>query len=286
MADESLSYPFPDEMSDKIFSRFSTYIQAELGIKMPEIKKTMLQARLRKRLRKLGMGNFEEYYKYVFSAEGMQTELHHMIDVITTNKTDFFREPKHFEYLTQTTVPEFVKRFDRDSLKHLRVWSAGCSTGEEPYTLAMVLTEAAERYPGFSFSIIGTDISTRVLETAAHGIYEHERVEPVPLPFRKKYLLRNKDKNLIRVAPSLRAVVKFKRINLMDNEFWLPEKVDIVFFRNVMIYFDRPTQEKVLNRMCRHLNRLGCIFIGHSETLNGLNIPLIPISATVYRYQG
>lgn len=284
MADEALIYSFPDDMSDKTFIRFSMFIQNELGIKMPEIKKTMLQARLRKRLRALGIGDFDEYYKYVFSPEGKHAELYHMIDVVTTNKTDFFRESKHFEYLTQVMLPEYIRRRDKDEPKHLKVWSAGCSTGEEPYTLAMVLSDFAERNPGFTFSILGTDISTRVLDTAAQGIYEHERVEPVPLPFRKKYLLRNKEKNLVRISPSLRSLIKFRRLNLMDKEFWLSEKVDLIFFRNVMIYFDRSTQEQVLNRMCKHLIRNGHIFIGHSETLNGLHVPLAPITATVYRH--
>lgn len=284
MADDSLVYSFPDDMSDKTFVRFSSFIQNELGIKMPDIKKTMLQARLRKRLRAVGMTDFEEYYKYVFSPEGRHIELFHMIDVVTTNKTDFFREPKHFDYLTQVFLPEFMKRSDKDTPKHLKIWSAGCSTGEEPYTLAMVLSDVADRLPNFTFSILGTDISTRVLETAAQGIYEHDRVEPVPMPFRRKYLLRNKEKNLVRVAPGLRNVVKFKRLNLMDKEFWLSEKVDLVFFRNVMIYFDRPTQEQVLSRMCKHVVRNGYIFIGHSETLNGLNVPLVPVTPTVYRH--
>ncbi len=284
MADDPLVYSFPDDMSDKTFVRFSAFIQNELGIKMPDIKKTMLQARLRKRLRAVGMNDFEEYYKYVFSPEGRHIELFHMIDVVTTNKTDFFREPKHFDYLTQVFLPEFIRRSDKDAPKHLKVWSAGCSTGEEPYTLAMVLSDAAERLPNFTFSILGTDVSTRVLETAANGIYEHDRVEPVPMPFRRKYLLRNKEKNLVRVAPALRNAIKFKRLNLMDKEFWLAEKVDLVFFRNVMIYFDRTTQEQVLSRMCKHIVRNGYIFIGHSETLNGLNVPLVPVTPTVYRH--
>lgn len=281
-------------MSDKIFRRFSTFIHTELGIKMPEVKKTMLQARIQKRLRKLGIPSFDEYYDYVFSSEGVENELPNMIDVVTTNKTDFFREPQHFDYLVHTILPRLLRDAGRERTagynqvapwKRVRVWSAGCSTGEEVYTLAMVLSDFALRCPGFTFSVLGSDISTRVLKKAKMGIYEHERAKPIPVLMRKRYLLKSKDrtKKLVRIVPEIRAAVMFRKLNLMNNGFNFPEKMDIIFLRNVLIYFDRPTQESLLTRLCRYLNPYGYIFVGHSETLSGLNVPLIPVASTVYK---
>ena len=274
-----------DTMSQDTFSRFSSFIYNELGIKMPKAKKTMLQSRLLKRLRVLGIKNYEEYFDYVFSPQGMSQELVNMIDVITTNKTDFFREPKHFEYLMQTALPELIRTRGTGIRQKAKLWSAGCSTGEEPYTLAMVLSEFGEIYTGYQFSILATDISTRVLETAKLAIYDNERVEPISHAFRKKYLLRSKDKQKkrVRVAPELRSMVRFQRLNFMDSDLGLRDTLDIIFCRNVIIYFDRPTQEKVLNRLCRHLRPGGYMFMGHSETLNGLKVPLIQAAATIYR---
>ncbi len=272
-------------MSAKTFSRFSRFIRGELGINMTDAKKTMLQARLQKRLRKLGFSTYDDYYDYVFSDEGMRVELLNMIDVVTTNKTDFFREPKHFEYLTETVLPELGRGRAIGSRRDADFWSAGCSTGEEPYTLAMVLSEYKRARPDFRFRIMGSDISTFVLKKAATGIYGHDRVEQVPLALRKRYLLRSKDRSrdTVRICPEIRGLVSFERINFMDGNFGIRESFDVVFCRNVIIYFDRPTQERVLNNICRHLRPEGFIFMGHSETLNGLNVPLKAVTSTVYR---
>ncbi len=272
-------------MSPKMFLRFSSFIRNELGINMTDAKKTMLQARLQKRLRQLGIPTFEEYYDYVFSPEGMREELFQMIDVITTNKTDFFREPKHFEYLTGTVLPELLRSKGSGVFRKASFWSAGCATGEEPYTLAMVLSEFAEKHHGFQFSILGSDISTQVLRKAMLGIYEHEKVEPVPMPLRKKYLLRSRDrkKTLVRIAPALRSLVTFRRINFLEPDFGLRTPMDVIFCRNVIIYFDRPTQKRVLGNILRYLRKGGYLFTGHSETLNGLDLPLVATTSTVYR---
>jgi len=272
-------------MSDREFNRFSEFIHGECGIKMPTSKKTMLQARIQKRLRKLGIRSFAEYCDYVFSLEGTRTELVHMIDVVTTNKTDFFREPGHFDYLIETALPELINSKGSGLKRKFMVWSAGCSTGEEPYTLAMILSNFAEKYPRFKFSIIATDISTNVLEKAKLGIYDKEKVDPVPIVLKKKYLLRNKDrkKGLVRVVPELRSLVQFWRLNLMDGDYGIRGKMDVIFCRNVIIYFDGPTQERLLSRLCRHLMPGGYLFMGHSETLNGLDLPLISVAPTVYR---
>ncbi|QTA81593.1 Chemotaxis protein methyltransferase [Desulfonema limicola] len=274
-----------ESMPDKIFIKFSSFIQNELGIKMPDAKRTMLQARLQKRLRKLGIESFKEYSDFVFSKRGMDEELHNMIDAVTTNKTDFFREPQHFDTLVKTIIPELIQSYGMGIRRKALIWSAGCSSGEEVYTLAMVLSEFKNKLPDFDFSVLGTDISTKVLKSAALGIYSHEKIEPVPLPLRRKYLLksRDKDKNLVRIVPALRLNTFFKRLNFMDSNFGIKQPADIIFCRNVLIYFDRETQEKVLNRLCNYLVSGGYLFTGHSETLNGLNVPLVQTTSTVYK---
>ncbi len=272
-----------DPMADSIFSQFSQFIQAELGIKMPPAKKTMLQARLQKRLWKLGIDSFDAYYDYVFSPDGRESELPQMIDVVTTNKTDFFRESNHFDFLVERVLPEMIERHGLD--KRFMLWCAGSSSGEEPYSLAMVLHNFSEQVHGFKFFILATDISTRVLDKAKLGIYDEESVEPVPAAFREKYLLRSKErgKGLIRISPNIRSFVKFRRLNLIRNDFSLRETMDIIFCRNVIIYFDRDTQEHVINRLYHHLSPGGYLFTGHSETLNGLSVPLKPVAHTVYQ---
>ena len=274
-------------MSDKEFARLSEFIRSTCGIKLPLAKKTMLEGRLRKRLRTLRLQSFGRYCDYIFSSVGSESEHVHMIDAVTTNKTDFFREPGHFDYLCDMVLPELVRLHDVGSKKRLNVWSAACSTGEEPYTLAMVLSEFAQGCPGFQFSILGTDISTRVLEKARLAVYEHEKVDLIPMTLRRKYLLksREKDKGLVRITPELRASVRFKRLNLMEDDYGIDEPVGVVFCRNVLIYFDRPTQEKLVNQLAYHLMPGGYLFVGHSESLHGMNLPLAQTATTIYRKQ-
>jgi chemotaxis protein methyltransferase CheR len=272
-------------LSARDFQRLSELIHAECGIKMPAPKKIMLEARLRKRLRELGMKSFDAYCKYLFSPEGREHELIRMIDVITTNKTDFFREPSHFHYLVQHVLPELMKTYGAGTRRQLAVWSAGCSTGEEPYTIAMVLNEYRELHPAFQFMLLGTDISTKVLDRAVRAVYAEERVETVPQLLKKKYILKSKDpKNrLVRIVPELREQVRFRRLNFMAGDFGMREPMDIIFCRNVIIYFDKPTQEKLINRLCSHLTAGGYLFMGHSETLSGLKVPLVSAGHMVYR---
>jgi chemotaxis protein methyltransferase CheR len=273
------------QMSDKVFARLSEFIRDSCGIRLSPAKKMMLEGRLRKRLRALCIESFEKYCEYLFSSSGSQSEFIHMIDVVTTNKTDFFREPDHFDYFLERVLPELAPLHGFG--KKFNVWSAACSTGEEPYTLAMVLSEFAESCPGFSFSILATDVSTAVLEKARLGIYEHDRVIPIPMILRKKYLLKSKkkDKGLVRIAPELRNSVRFRRLNFLEEEYGINEPMAIVFCRNVLIYFDRPTQEKLLNRLSRHLMSGGYLFVGHSESLHGMDLPLVQRAATIYRKQ-
>jgi len=269
-------------MCERDFKRFSDFIHNECGIKMPPGKKTMLEARLQKRLRALGFDTYARYCEFLFSPNGMQSEIIHLLDVVTTNTTDFFREPRHFEILSERLLPAWHGRFGGS--REMRFWSAGCSTGEEPYTLGMVLEDFAARAPGFRFSITATDISTRVLEHAVRAVYTEEKVARMAMTFKKRYLLRSKDKSrgLVRIAPEVRRHVTFGRLNFMEP-FSLEHKLDAIFCRNVMIYFERATQEELLSKFCANLLSGGHLFIGHSESITGMRLPLRQVAPTIYQ---
>jgi chemotaxis protein methyltransferase CheR len=261
-------------------------IHEECGINLSSEKRTMLEIRMKRRLDRLHIPSYAEYANYVSGAEGREKELLHLIDAVTTNKTDFFREAGHFDYLVSKALPDLAGRYGerRKSL----VWSAGCSTGEEPYTLAMVLSEYAQAHGGFHFSVLATDISTAVLEKARMGIFKSEPLAPVPEELRRKYFMRSRDRgsDLARVVPELRALVEFRRLNFMDADFGLAESPEIIFCRNVIIYFDRPTQERLLRKLTRLLPPGGYFFAGHSESLQGMDLPLVAAGPCVYRKHG
>jgi len=269
-------------MSNADFNRLSAFILQEFGIKLPPAKKTMLQGRLQKRLRALSISTFKDYIDYIFSEEGKQQELIHMIDVVTTNKTDFFRENNHFEYLRDYMLPEFMRKTHGREI--FKIWSAGCSSGEEPYTMAIVLQEFAKANPGFQYSIYATDISTQVLSKAASAVYPIERVNVIPLALKKKYLLKSKDKSKpnVRIVQELRKKVVFQRLNFMDNYYNIDKKFDAVFCRNVLIYFDKETQERVIGRQLNHLKSGGYYFLGHSESIMNMKLPLNQIRPTIF----
>lgn len=269
-------------MSDRDFRLFSKLIESTCGIKMPDVKKNMLESRLRKRLRSLEIDSFRDYYDFLSSSEGERTEMIKMIDAVTTNKTDFFREPAHFVFLAEKVLPELLGGIQSNQVN---LWSAGCSSGEEPYTLAMVLSEYASSREHFNFSILATDICTDVLQKAYRGIYEEDRIVPISADLRKKYLLRSRDKSqgVVRLVPEVRSKITFRRLNFLDSSYRIEEKFQVIFCRNVLIYFDRPTQERVLNNFCRHLVPGGHLFLGHSETINGLDVPLVQVNSTIYR---
>jgi len=280
------SDPLPGQrhhpLSDRQFERFSAFIYQTVGIKMPPAKKTMLEARLQKRLKALGMTDFDAYADFLFSSGGGREELIHLIDAVTTNKTDFFREPAHFDILTSRVLPEILRH--RGGGGPVWVWSAGCSTGEEPYTIAMVAADFCREHPA-TVRILASDISTRVLDTARRAVYAEEQAAPIPPGMKKRYLLRSKDPSLgvVRIAPELRSMVTFRRINFMEDDFGIRERMDIIFCRNVMIYFDKPTQANLVRKFHRQLRRNGYLFIGHSETLSGLDLDFEPVGSTVYR---
>jgi chemotaxis protein methyltransferase CheR len=269
-------------MDEESFTRLSTYVTREYGIKLPVAKKSMLESRLNKKVRSLGLSSYKEFLDFLFSENGNTLELLEVIDLITTNKTDFFREPAHFQYLTQEFLLPYLTESRRRPLK---IWSAGCSTGEEPYSIIMSLEEFKYKYGEFGYSILASDLSTRVIQSAYQGIYELEKAAPIPLELKRRYFLRSaKNPSLVRVKPEYRKKLHFKRINFMDADFGLLKSdLDIIFCRNVLIYFDKTTQERVIHKFCRHLRPGGLLFLGHSESIIGMNLPLVQVRPTVYR---
>ena len=281
---EGSAFDVVHELSDPEFSRLSEFVREQIGINLPAVKKTMLQARLQKRLRVLGMKNFREYVVYLFSPEGIENEIGEFINVVTTNKTDFFREPHHFEYLVREAIPS-LERNDLLRQHHIRAWSSAASYGHEAYTLGMVLSEYAETQARFSWSILGTDISTRVLDHAVKGIYRDEDVEVIATKLKKKYLLRSKDpsKGIVKIVPALKENIEFRHLNLMHKDYHIDQKFEIIFCRNVIIYFDKPTQAEILTHLYHYLVPGGFLFLGHSESLNGIPLKLESVAPTIYR---
>ncbi len=272
-----------ENISARDYKRLCDLVYAEAGIRLGSEKKTMLEVRIKRRLKALDLGSFALYCEYLFGREGLKEELVPLIDVVTTNKTDFFREPGHFNFLVEKALPELT--VDDGGGRPLLIWSAGCSSGEEPYTLAMVLSEYALTHPGFRFRILATDISTNVLAKAELGVYSKDMVIPVPAPLKKKYLMMSREpgSNQVRVVPELRRLIEFRRLNFMDADYRISEKADAIFCRNVIIYFDRQTQQNVLRKLSQRLVPRGFMFVGHAETLHDMDLPLSPVAPALYR---
>jgi len=264
-------------LSAREFEQFRRLAYEKVGLDLRDGKETLVSARLGKKIRELHFRSFQEYYRHVVEDRTGEA-LTALIDALTTNHTSFFREPAHFEFLRNTIQPQVRGR------EQIAIWSAACSTGEEPYSIAFeLLNEFGE--PALSkIRILATDISTRVLATAQRGAYPADRFEGMsPLQLRR-YLLRGEQRyaGWYRVKPEVRAAVEFRRLNLMENFSHLGPFV-VIFCRNVMIYFDKPTQEDLVQRLARCLEPGGYLFIGHAESLNGIEHPLQYLQPAVYR---
>ncbi len=272
------------ELSDGDFRRFASLVYESSGINLTEQKKDLLRARLRKRLRALKLNSFKDYFQLV-SAKGAEGERKALLDVVSTNKTHFFREARHFDHLREVAVPDWLT--SPESQKGpLRIWSAACSSGEEVYTLAMVLQEAFQDRG--DFKILGTDISTQMLGRATSGIYEARHVEEVPQKYLGKHFhaLETKgerDQVCYGVDSRLASKCAFGRLNLIDQSFPFHSPLDIVFCRNVMIYFDRPTQEALLARIYEVLRPGGWLYTGLSESLLAVRHSFKTVGPSVYR---
>lgn len=273
-----------DRLSDDLFQKYSRLAMEHCGINLHDGKKELLQARLNKRLRATGIKSYKEYYDYLTSHRNDE-ELVNFLDSISTNLTYFFREPKHFEFLQEVALPELIRAKQKAGNRRLRIWSAACSTGEEPYSVAMCVHSNLKDPERWDFRILATDISTRVLEIAYRGRYPEERVLRVPVALRQIYFRKIKENGgppLYEIAPVLRDIVTIRRLNL-NEPFPFKGPFDCIFCRNVMIYFNKETQRMLVHRMADYLAPGGYLMVGHSESLTGLDHPLRYIQPSIYQ---
>jgi chemotaxis protein methyltransferase CheR len=259
------------------FEQFRRLAYEKFGLDLRNGKETLVSARLGKKIRELNFRSFQEYYHHVLEDRTGEA-LIALIDALTTNHTSFFREPAHFEFLRQTILPGLRER-DR-----IAIWSAACSTGEEPYSIAFGLLEELGEAALAKIRILATDISTRVLANAQRGAYPTERFDGIPAHQLRRYLLRGEQrfKDWYRVKPEVRAVVEFRRLNLVERFSHLGP-FPVIFCRNVMIYFDKPTQQDLVKRLAGCLEPGGYLLIGHAESLNGVDHPLRYVRPAIYR---
>jgi len=259
-------------------------VYAQSGINLGDQKMQLVRARLGKRVRQGGFASFREYLRHVEedpTGEGVAD----LLDAISTNTTHLFREKRHFDLLNEL-VEQWAGDRSWSAANHtLRIWSAGCSSGEEPYSIAMVVHNALQQHPGIELKILATDLSTQVLARAALGVYESHRVGTVPPALRNRYLRRatGEGPGTVQVVPELRRLITFSRFNLMTPTFPFKHGFHVIFCRNVMIYFDRPTQQVLVEKLAGQLLHGGHLMIGHSESLNGIDHPLSYVEPTVYR---
>ncbi|MFM2482515.1 CheR family methyltransferase [Celerinatantimonas sp. YJH-8] len=262
--------------------RLAEFIEQVVGIQLPAHKRSLIETRLRKRLRATQINHFHEYLDYVLNGDTQEQVM--LIDALTTNKTDFFREANHFEYLYEY-LDRLLNQSNQNRLHPYRFWSAGCSTGEEPYTLAMFLETLKINHPAFDYQIEATDISVSVLQTAQQAIYPHHLAEPIPMAYRKRFLLRKKTASLdlVKVAPELRQHIHFSEFNLVTGNFDAMGGFDGIFCRNVMIYFSQAQRQLIIENFTRLLTQNGFFFVGHSEGVSARQFGLEQKIPTVYQ---
>lgn len=271
-------------LSPGVFSKFQQLIYREAGIWLAIHKHALLTGRLARRLRLLGLKDMQEYYQLVTQPD-QQHERAVMIDCITTNETHFFREPRHFDYLERQVFPKWQQEAAAgDRIMRLRVWSAGCSSGEEPYSLAMLLLKNFPENKGWDIEVLGTDISTRVLEKARAATYPIEKSKDIPTEYLHAYMLKGRGdhKAMMKVSPELHRVVRFARVNLHADSYPILGAFDLIFCRNVLIYFDQESKIKVIGGILRHLSPAGLLFVGHSEHLGGIAPSLKTVAPTIH----
>lgn len=263
------NFDLDDRLHEKQFLTLARMVEAHTGIRLPSSKRTMLEGRLRRRVRALGLSNLSEYGDAIFKQGLLEAEFENVIDCATTNKTDFFREPAHFTYLRDRAIPSALRHASgRDS--PLKIWSAAASNGAEAYTIAMVAADILG-LDAAAFSVLGTDISGEMIGEARRAIYPAAFAEPIPRAFRERYLMTARDsgRREVRIIPELRRAVCFEKLNLMDASYPVDRDFNVVFCRNVLIYFTKTTQDAVIRRLCAHLRPGGLLMLGHSESAAG-----------------
>lgn len=273
-------------LQDDEFLFLKELIYNRTGIFLAPHKKIMVQSRLNSRLRHYNMTTFREYIDKLKNDKSFfENEITELINRITTNKTDFFRENHHFEFLKQTFFPLMEEESKVNNVKKIKIWSSASSTGEEPYSIAITAAEYFFNKPGWQVKILASDIDTNVLNFAKEGIYKQDRLEPVPERIKQKYFTRIEDNNQVhyQVKPILKQMIEFKKINLLEYPYPVTEKQDIIFCRNVIIYFDKPTQKKIFQNFENVLKPYGFLILGHSETMFGISDNFKFLGHTIYQ---
>lgn len=272
---------YSQKLTETEFKRVQDFMLINLGVKLAPIKIVMVNSRLIKRLRATGIGNFTAYLDYALSAEGKQSgELERMIDELTTHKTDFFRESDHFDFMERKALPEFVAKGG----SHFKIWSAGCSSGEEPYTMGIVLSEFAMKNRSFDFAVHASDVSQGVLTTAVRAIYSFDSLGDMDLQLVRRYFLRSREynNNDVRITKPLRDKTHFFIQNLVDEYPFQNDSLDIVFCRNTLIYFDEKSKLDVVNRLIRKVKPGGYFIVGLSETVSQYSNNIKQVQPSVY----
>jgi len=270
-------------LTDSEFQKFSSYVYDKCGINLHEGKKELVKARLGRILRQRDFRSFRKYYDYVVNDKSGH-ELILLLDSISTNLTYFFRELQHFDFLRAKALPEIVKIKAPSRNNCLRFWSAGCSSGEEAYSIAIAVSEVLHNREKWQIKILATDLSTKVLATASTGIYEKKKIDSIPYELRKRYFQKgdNRWKGYFRVKQEVRKNISFQRLNFR-KEFHFNVPFDVIFYRNVMIYFNNPTKEALIGKLFQNLSNGGYLFIGHAESLTGIKHHLKYIQPSVYQ---
>jgi chemotaxis protein methyltransferase CheR len=272
-------------ITDELFQKFANLITERFGIKMPPEKKIMFQARMQRRLHELEINSFDEYAKMLLNSNLDSPELSVLADYISTNKTDFFREKDHFDFITNQIIPDYLNIRLNVQKSILKFWSAGCSNGQEAYSIAIILEEyiRLKKVP-VNYSILATDISVRMLKTASEAIYPISNIDQIPLELKQRYFLKskNQDNQKVRLIKDLRDKVTPAYLNLMDDNYLLNDQFDVVFLRNTLIYFNSLVQQKVLTKVINNLKTGGYLLIGHSESLINMNLPISSIAPSIY----
>lgn len=271
-------------ISGQEFQLIQRLVKEHTGIALSEHKRSLVASRLGKRLRALKLESFRRYYDYLVGESGA-TELENFVNAMTTNKTDFYRERAHFDFLQREVIPNWKARAARTGERRVRIWSAGCSTGEEAYTIALTLCEGLGSLLSWDIRILASDIDTDVLAHAAEGVYSRERAADVPTPLLQRYFLqgRGDSAGFVKVGREIRSLVTFRRINFQDDPWPIHTSFDCIFCRNVIIYFDKPTQHHLLGRFAGYLKDDGHLFLGHSESLHGISDCFAFLHNTIYR---
>jgi chemotaxis protein methyltransferase CheR len=272
-------------ITDREFRQFAAFVRRQTGIALNETKRSLVCARLRKRLRHYGYVRLKQYYDHLTERDPTGDELVRMVNALTTNKTDFFREPHHFARLRAGLLGRTATV---NGPRRLRIWSAGCSSGEEAYSIAFTVLDGLPEVAEWDVRILASDIDTDMLAQAERGVYLAERIAGVPAQLRERYFVRGRgsSEGLVRVRPEVRRLVTFRRIKLQDERWPIRVAFDAIFCRNVLIYFDRALQQEVVGRLVGLLTLGGDLFLGHSESLLGMSTGLRTVGRTVYQKVG